>query len=249
MLAHGGTTSHTVILARSRGIPTLVGVEGLDAAALAGQEVVVDADLGAVVTGLTPAVRRYYDMERRRLDRRRARVRRFIERPAVTADGRGVEVAANVGSAAEVADAVAGGADGIGLFRTEMLFLARPSAPSEEEQFDEYRRAVADAGGRPVIVRTLDVGGDKPLPYLAVPKEDNPFLGYRAVRIYPEFEALFRTQVRALVRASAFGALRVMIPMVSRLDEAVWVRRVVAEEQAALAAAGVASTRRCRWAP
>ncbi len=239
VLSHGGTTSHTVILARSRGIPTLVGVEGLDAAALVGQEVVVDGDLGAVVTGLTPAVRRYYDMERRRLDRRRARVRRFIERPAVTADGRGLEVAANVGSATEVADAVAGGADGIGLFRTEMLFLARPSAPSEEEQFDEYRRAVADAGGRPVIVRTLDVGGDKPLPYLAAPKEDNPFLGLRGVRIYPEFESLFRTQVRALLRASAFGALRMMIPMVARLDEAVWVRRVVAEEQAVLAAAAV----------
>ncbi len=240
VLAHGGTTSHTVILARSRGIPTIVGVEGLDAAALDGKEVVVDADLGAVVTGLTPAVRRYYDMERRRLDRRRARVQRFIERPAVTVDGRRLEVAANVGSATEVAEAVAGGADGIGLFRTEMLFLARPSAPSEEEQFDEYRRAVVDAAGRPVIVRTLDVGGDKPLPYLAWPKEENPFLGYRGVRIYPEFEALFRTQIRALVRASAFGKLQVMIPMVARLDEASWVRRVVADEQAALAAAGVA---------
>jgi multiphosphoryl transfer protein len=243
VLVHGGTTSHTVILARSRGIPTIVGVEGLDAAALDGHEVVVDADLGAVVTGLTPSVRRYYDMERRRLDRRRARVRRFIERPATTFDGRRLEVAANVGSATEVADAVAGGADGVGLFRTEMLFLARPSAPSEEEQFDEYRRAVVDAAGRPVIVRTLDVGGDKPLPYLAWPPEDNPFLGLRGVRIYPEFDALFRTQVRALLRASAFGSLRVMIPMVARLDEAAWVRRIVTEEQAALVAAGVAFDR------
>ncbi len=200
----------------------------------------VDADLGAVVTGLTPAVRRYYDMERRRLERRRNRVQRFIERPAATFDGRRLEVAANVGSASEVAEAVAAGADGVGLFRTEMLFLARPSAPSEEEQFDEYRRAVADAAGRPVIVRTLDVGGDKPLPYLAWPKEDNPFLGLRGVRIYPEFDALFRAQVRALLRASAFGMLQVMIPMVARLDEAAWVRRVVTDEQAALRAAGVA---------
>ena len=240
VLAHGGTTSHTVILARARGIPTIVGVEGLDAAALDGHDVVVDADLGAVVTGLTPAVRRYYDMERRRLERRRNRVQRFIERPAATFDGRRLEVAANVGSASEVAEAVAAGADGVGLFRTEMLFLARPSAPSEEEQFDEYRRAVADAAGRPVIVRTLDVGGDKPLPYLAWPKEDNPFLGLRGVRIYPEFDALFRAQVRALLRASAFGMLQVMIPMVARLDEAAWVRRVVTDEQAALRAAGVA---------
>jgi fructose-specific PTS system IIA-like component len=240
VLAHGGTTSHTVILARARRIPTLVGVEGLDASALDGREVVVDADLGAVVTSLNDGVRRYYDMERRRLDRRQDRVRRSIERPAATLDGRRLEVAANVGSAAEVAEAVASGADGIGLFRTEMLFLGRPAAPSEEEQFAEYRRAVENAAGRPVIIRTLDVGGDKPLPYLPLPREDNPFLGCRAVRIYPEFESLFRTQVRALLRASAFGRLQVMIPMVARADEAAWVRHVVAGEQASLAAAGVA---------
>jgi phosphoenolpyruvate-protein phosphotransferase len=240
VLTHGGTTSHTVILARSRGVPTVVGIEGLDAAALDGQEIVVDADLGAVVTGLTADVRRYYDMERRRLERRRNRVRRLAEHPAATCDGRRMNVAANISSAAEVADAIANGADGVGLFRTEMLFLARPEAPSEEEQFDQYRQAVADAGGRPVIVRTLDVGGDKPLPYLAMPKEDNPFLGCRAVRIYPECEGLFRAQVRALVRASAFGRLQVMIPMVARLDEATWVRRIIAEEQSKLASAGVA---------
>jgi multiphosphoryl transfer protein len=243
VLGHGGTTSHTVILARSSGLPTLVGVTSLDVAALDGQEVVVDANLGAVVTSLTDDVRRYYDMERRRLDRRRRRVQRFIERPAETADGRRLEVAANVGTAADVAGAVASGADGIGLFRTEMLFLARPDAPSEEEQFEEYRRAVIDAASRPVIVRTFDIGGDKPLPYLALPKEDNPFLGYRAVRIYPEFDGLFRTQVRALIRASAFGRIQVMIPMVARLDEVHWVRRVIADEQSNLSAAGVAFDR------
>jgi multiphosphoryl transfer protein len=239
VLAHGGTTSHTVILARSSGIPTVVGVAELDAAALAGRDVVVDADLGVVATALTDDVRRYYDMERRRLEQRRRRVNRFIERPAATEDGRRIEVAANVGSAAEVSQAVAGGAEGVGLFRTEMLFLARKSPPSEDEQFEQYARAVTDAGGWPVIVRTLDIGGDKPLPYLALPKEENPFLGYRAVRIYREHERLFRSQVRALVRASAFGRLQVMIPMVSCLDEVTWVRGVIADEQARLAAAGV----------
>ncbi len=243
VLAHGGTTSHTVILARSSGIPTVVGVAGLDAAAIAGQDVVVDGDLGVVVTGLTDAARRYYDMERRRLDQRRARVRRFSARPAMTEDGRPIEIGANIGSAADVAEAVAGGADGIGLFRTEMLFLARKNPPSEDEQFAQYSRAVTAAGGRPVIVRTLDVGGDKPLPYLSLPKEENPFLGYRAVRIYREFEGLFRSQIRALVRASAFGRLQVMIPMVSCLDEVAWVREVIADEQARLAAAGVAFDR------
>ncbi len=238
VLAHAGTTSHTVILARNAGIPTLAGVTGLDAGALEGREVAVDADLGALVVELTEDVRRYYDMERRRVERRRRRVRQFIERPAATADHRRLEVAANVGSADEVAAAVANGADGIGLFRTETLFLARPEPPSEDEQFEEYRRAVVDAGGRPVIARTLDVGGDKPLPYLALPREENPFLGYRAVRIYPEFEELFRVQVRALVRASAFGPLKVMIPMVTRLDEVAFVRAIVADEQARAAAAG-----------
>ncbi len=143
----------------------------------------------------------------------------------------------------DVAEAVAGGADGIGLFRTEMLFLARKNPPSEDEQFAQYSRAVTAAGGRPVIVRTLDVGSDKPLPYLSLPKEENPFLGYRAVRIYREFEGLFRSQIRALIRASAFGRLQVMIPMVSCLDEVTWVQEVIADEQARLAAAGVAFDR------
>jgi multiphosphoryl transfer protein len=244
VMAHGGTTSHTVILARSHAVPTIVGVAGLDAAALEGQEVVVDADLGVMVSKVTDAARRYYRMEQHRLDRRRQRVQRFAERPAATEDGRRIEVAANIGSAADVQEAVACGAEGIGLFRTEMLFLARKDPPGEDEQFEEYRRALAFGAGRPVIVRTLDVGGDKPLPYLALPREDNPFLGYRAVRIYREFDTLFRTQVRALVRASAFGALRVMIPMVASLDEVRWVRGVIAEEQDALEAHGVAFDRR-----
>jgi fructose-specific PTS system IIA-like component len=185
VLAHGGTTSHTVILARSSGIPTVVGVAGIDAAALAGQDVVVDAALGVVVTALTDDVRRYYDMERRRLEQRRRRVNRFIERPATTEDGQRLEVAANVGSAAEVSQAVAAGAEGVGLFRTEMLFLARKDPPSEDEQFAQYSRAVTAAGGRPVIVRTLDIGSDKPLPYLSLPREENPSLGYR-IEKYPE---------------------------------------------------------------
>jgi multiphosphoryl transfer protein len=241
VLSHGGTTSHTIVLARAHGIPAVVGTPGLDVAAVLGSEVVADADLGVVVTDLTARARRYYQMERERLDGRRDRVRRFVQRTAATEDGRRIEVAANIGSASEAAPAIESGAEGIGLFRTEMLFLARRDAPGEDEQFEEYRAAVADARGRPVIVRTLDIGGDKPLPYLPLAREDNPFLGYRAVRIYPEFEALFRTQVRALVRASAFGRLQVMIPMVASIDEVRWVRRVFDEERTALASAGVAA--------
>ncbi len=257
VLAHGGTTSHTVILARSFGVPTVVGVTDLATRLKtgptgerggiggpmrgdSGDEIVVDGNIGIVVTDLTDAARRYYDLERRRLERRRARIRRFVDRPATTRDGRRIEVAANIGVAEEAAAAFAAGAEGIGLFRTEMLFVDRDEPPAEEEQFEQYRRVVSEAADRAVIIRTLDVGGDKPIPYLQLPHEDNPFLGCRAVRLYPRFEAIFRSQVAALVRASAFGRLKVMVPMVARLDEIAWVRAVVADEQARCAQAGTA---------
>jgi fructose-specific PTS system IIA-like component len=239
VLSRGGPTSHTVILARSFGIPTLVGLPTLEAAGLDGQEVVVDADIGALVTRLDDRARRYYQMERRRLERRRAHLQAFVGRPGTTDDGHLVGIGANIASAREVPEAVDAGADGVGLFRTEMLFLDRHEPPSEEEQFAQYRQAVVAAGGRPVILRTLDIGGDKPIPYLQLPREDNPFLGCRAVRVYPEFEALFRHQVRGLLRASAFGTLKVMVPMVARVEEASWVRAVIRDEQSRLAGEGV----------
>ena len=240
ILGHAGVTSHTVILARSFGIPTLSGVADLAGSPLDGQEAIVDAECGLLATELTPPARRYYALEQRRLAGRRARQEKLAAQPAATADGRRVEIAGNISTAAEAAAAFAAGAEGIGLFRTEMLFLDRDEPPGEDEQFEEYRAALLTAGNRPVILRTLDIGGDKPLAYLNLPTEDNPFLGYRAVRIYPEFETIFRTQVRALVRASAHGKLRVMIPMVTTLDEVRWARRVIREEQARCAREGLA---------
>jgi len=243
VLGHAGTTSHTVILARSFGIPTLVGVADLAAAQLHGQEAIADAECGLLVTDLTPQARRYYALEQKRLAERRARQRRFASQPGVTADGQPVEIGGNISTAAEAASAFDAGAEAIGLFRTEMLFLDRDEPPGEEEQFNEYSTALIAADGRPVILRTLDIGGDKPLAYLNLPTEDNPFLGYRAVRIYPEFEQIFRTQVRAMVRASAFGKLKLMIPMVTTLDEIRWAKRVISEEQARCAAEGTAFAR------
>ncbi len=240
VLGHSTSTSHTIVLARSFGVPTLTGVTGLGDPTLDGREVILDADLGVLVTTETPAVRRYYELEDARLAGRRERLRRTAGKPAATTDGRGVEIGANIATAAEAPLAFAAGADGIGLFRTEMLFVNRDDPPSEAEQFEDYRQAVVAASGKPVIIRMLDIGGDKPVPYLRLPKEENPFLGFRAVRMYPEFHALVRTQVRALVRASAFGQLKVMVPMISRLDEVVWVKQVIAEEQLRCASAGVA---------
>ena len=229
-LGNAGGTSHTVILARSFGIPTLAGVN-LAGVNFDNQDAVLDADAGVLVTELNDAARRYYKLEFQRLASRQLRVKQFASQPAKTKDGHRIEIAANIASADEAAESFAAGAEGIGLFRTEMLFFDRESAPDENEQFEIYCRVLAAAGGRPAIIRTLDVGGDKPLDYLKLPAEENPFLGYRAVRIYAEFETLFRTQIRALIRASAHGNLKIMIPMVATVDEVRWVKKIVAEEQ------------------
>ena len=236
VLASAGGTSHTVILARSFNIPTLAGVAELAAIQFGNLEIVVDADAGALVLNLTDAARRYYTLEERRLTGRRARLNKLSASEAATEDGQRIEIAANISTADEAVGAFYAGAEGIGLFRTEMLFLDRPTPPDEAEQFESYRAVLAAANGQPVVIRTLDVGGDKPLAYLNLPKEENPFLGRRAVRIYPEFETLFRTQIRALVRASASGKLSVMIPMIATVDEARWVKSIVADEQKKCAA-------------
>jgi fructose-specific PTS system IIA-like component len=239
VLVHAGTASHTVILARSFGIPTLTGVVDIAGAGFEGQEAMVDGELGLLVTPLTEPARRYYLAEQRRLAGRRARQLQLASRPATTSDGQRLEIGANIATAEEAAAAMAAGAEGIGLFRTEMLFLERDSPPSEEEQFEAYRKTLAAAGDRTVILRTLDIGGDKPLAYLRLPAEPNPFLGSRAVRIYREFELLFRTQIRAVIRASAHGRLKVMFPMITCLEEVRWVKQVIADEQAKCAAQGI----------
>ena len=239
VLARGSATSHTAILARSFAVPMLGGVTGLDTLEQDGADAIVDADLGALVTGPDQSVLRYYDMERARLAGRRARQDAVASQAATTSDGRRIEVAANIASAAEADAAFSAGAEGIGLLRTELLFAGRRQAPDEAEQFDEYRRVLERAGHRRVLIRTLDVGGDKPLPYLRLPAEDNPFLGCRGVRLYAGHDALIRGQVRALVRASAGGNLGLMLPMISRLDEVRLARAVIAEEQARCTAEGV----------
>ncbi len=239
VLARGSATSHTAILARSFAVPMLGGLTGLDSLEQDGAEAIVDADLGALVTGFDQSVLRYYDMERSRLAGRRARQDAVAAQAATTSDGWRIEVAANIASAAEADAAFSAGAEGIGLFRTELLFAGRRQAPDEAEQFDEYRRVLERAGHRRVLIRTLDVGGDKPLPYLRLPAEDNPYLGCRGVRLYAGHDALIRGQVRALVRASAGGNLGLMLPMISRLDEVRLARTVIVEEQARCTAEGV----------
>ena len=206
----------------------------------AGQEVVVDANRGLLIAQWSPEVRRFYEREETLLRRRQEFLSRGARAPAATADGRRLEVAANISSAAEVQPAFENGADGIGVFRTEMLFAGRESSPSEEEQFAIYAAAARSGAARPVIIRTLDVGGDKPLAYLNLPREANPFLGYRGVRIYAQHAGLLRTQLRAAIRASACGRIWVMAPMVSCVSEVREFRACVARAQEELKVEGAA---------
>ena len=236
VLEYAGTTSHAVILARSLGIPTVVGVKDAPVVIPGGQEIVVDAYRGFILPNGTSAVQRFYERERRILDRRQQMLARSIRIPATTTDGRRLEVAANVSSSEEVASALANGAEGIGLFRTEMLFMGRDHAPAEEEQFEIYRAAARAAAPYPVIIRTIDIGGDKPIPHLNLPDESNPYLGYRGMRIYAEHRELFGTQLRAILRASAFGRIQIMAPMVSTLEEVLWLKSQVSNLQKELRA-------------
>lgn len=234
VLTHAGNTSHTVILARSFGIPTLTGVDGVCLNIENGKEVIVDADLGIIVTEINEKVERYYALENRKQKAIAQKCTIFKKKPATTKDGSSIKVMANVATADEVEIAIANGAQGIGLFRTEMLFMDRQEAPSEDEQFEEYRKAAANANGSRVVIRTFDIGGDKSVGYLNLPKEGNPFLGYRAVRLYNEYEKLFKDQLRAILRASAYGNLELMIPMISCIEEVLWVKEKVKQVKEAL---------------
>jgi len=243
VLDNVGTTSHTVILARSLGVPTLVGVKDAPRLLPEGQEIIVDANRGCVLAHVPASVRRFYDREAEAAHRRQQFLSRYAQRPAVTGDGRKLEVGANVSSPGELRAVFERGADGIGLFRTEMLFVGGDGMPSEEEQFEVYEQAARAAAGQPVLIRTLDIGGDKPLPYLNLPREVNPFLGYRGARLYADHEDLMREQFRAIIRASAFGSVQMLLPMVSSLAEVRWAQAMLARVQAELAAENVAFDR------
>ncbi|WP_241622935.1 phosphoenolpyruvate--protein phosphotransferase [Rosenbergiella australiborealis] len=224
VLRSAGTTSHTVILARSFNIPALVGVDTDALVEKLHTEVYLDANAGVLITDPTEAIHRYYRQEARVAALLHEQHSIWRDRPACTADGRHIDIAANIALPIEAAGAFDNGAESIGLFRTEMLYMDRHSAPSESELYAIFCDALGPAGDRSIIIRTMDIGGDKPVPYLNIPPENNPFLGYRAVRIYPEYQALFTTQLRAILRASAHGNLKIMIPMIASLEEILWVK-------------------------
>ena len=236
----GGATSHVAILARSFGIPALCGVDPAALALAQGTLVVLDAALGLLQHEPDPTA---IAQARQRLAQQALRgeqEKALAQGAAVTTDGRRIEVVANVRNAQEARDAVALGGEGVGLLRSEFLFDSRDDAPGEDEQAAAYA-AVADALGaqRTLVLRTLDVGGDKPLSYLPLPKEDNPFLGLRGVRVSLEQPAMFRTQLRAMLRAAGRARLHIMFPMVATLEELREAKAILAQEQVALGARDV----------
>jgi phosphoenolpyruvate-protein phosphotransferase len=225
--AGGGPTSHAAILARRLGVPAVVGLGPSLLSVAAGVQLLIDGDAGIVIaepdeTALASARARQATGVARR-----ATGERTAGDQAVTLDGVPIEIAANVGSLADAEAAARHGADGIGLFRTEFLYLDRATEPTEEEQVSAYHSIIERLGGKSVVIRTLDVGGDKPLPYLRVPPEPNPFLGLRAIRLARRHLSLLRTQLRAILRAGAGYPIRVMFPMVATVEEMQWLRQTV----------------------
>nr|WP_145157183.1 phosphoenolpyruvate--protein phosphotransferase [Paenibacillus terrae] len=230
----GSRTSHSAIMARSLELAAVVGT-GADASGIrTGDMIILDATAGQVIVNPSDEQLRDYSTRKAEYEEYKTRMRSYVDRPSVTADGVQVELASNIGGIDDLEKVLANGADGIGLFRTEFLYMGRSSFPSEEEQYSVYKHVLEKMNGKRVVIRTLDIGGDKELPYLQLPKEMNPFLGQRAIRLCLEKEDLFRTQLRALLRASMHGKLAIMFPMIAVLGELREAKRILAEERAKL---------------
>ncbi|SFV52387.1 Phosphoenolpyruvate-protein phosphotransferase of PTS system [hydrothermal vent metagenome] len=230
----GGSTSHISIIARSLGIPALVGVDSSIVDIESGTQLILDAEVGELIVepskeAIDSALARQKEIEMERsddLDR--------SSQPATTLDGREIEILANIAKGEEAIDILSHGGDGVGLFRTEYIFMDRDIAPTEDEQYEIYRDVALALHKRPIIIRTLDVGGDKPISYLSLPKEENPFLGMRGVRVGLENLELLKIQIRAILRASEHGEISIMFPMVSTIDEFRELKAIVEEERSRL---------------
>lgn len=235
----GGSTSHSAIIARSYEIPAVLGVSGIVSQLEDRQEVILDAVDGAILAGFDEEVRSAYEAKRREILRRQAHTKLYIDREPITPDGVRIAVELNIASAEPQNLEYAKYTDGVGLFRSEFLYMGRSALPTEEEQFQAYRKVLMTYGSRPVILRTLDIGGDKPLDCLDIPKEDNPFLGNRALRLCFQHPDMFRTQLRASLRASVYGNLWLMFPMVASMDDIRRAKSCLESAKAELTAEGI----------
>lgn len=237
--ARGSAFDHTAILARAMGIPAVVASDGLPEEAYAGQEAILDGETGEVLLEPDDGTRKRLLEKRERQQEERKQLETLKGKPDVTRDGQEIRVYCNIGSPADVPAVLRNDGSGIGLFRSEFLYLDRQGYPSEEEQFAAYRAVLVGMGGREVIIRTCDVGADKRAGYLGLPQEENPALGMRAIRISLDRTEIFKTQLRALYRASVFGRLRIMFPMITGEWEVREAKRLCDTVQKELAAEGI----------
>ena len=236
----GGRTSHSAIMARSLEIPAIVGTKEVTSIAKDGDIIIVDGLSGDVFLNPSEEVIAEYRAKAEAFAAQQAEWEKLKDSKTYTKDGHQVELAANIGTPKDLEGVVNNGAEGVGLYRTEFLYMDSHEMPTEEDQFEAYKAVLEGMNGKPVVVRTMDIGGDKELPYLPLPHEMNPFLGYRAIRISLHEPAMFRTQLRALLRASVYGKLRIMFPMIATLNDFRGAKALLEEEKAKLIAEGVA---------
>ena len=236
----GGRTSHSAIMARSLEIPAIVGTKEVTSIAKDGDIIIVDGLTGDVFLNPSEEVIAEYRAKAEAFAAQQAEWEKLKDSKTYTKDGHQVELAANIGTPKDLEGVVNNGAEGVGLYRTEFLYMDSHEMPTEEDQFEAYKAVLEGMNGKPVVVRTMDIGGDKELPYLPLPHEMNPFLGYRAIRISLNEPEMFRTQLRALLRASVYGKLRIMFPMIATLNDFRGAKALLEEEKAKLIAEGVA---------
>lgn len=236
----GGANSHAAIMLRAMGIPFVMGMEGkLENPILTGDNVIIDGEAGRVIVNPEAEVIEHYENRQIRMKAHLERLKQIAHLPAQTRDGRTVELKANIGSAKELEIAIKNGAFGVGLFRTEFLYMDRSTLPKEEEQFEVYREVAQMLAGQPVVFRTMDIGGDKNASSISVPDEDNPALGYRAIRISLDRRDLFKTQLKAILRASVYGNVKIMYPMISSVEEVRKANAMLAQAKTELKAEGL----------
>jgi len=235
----GGPTSHSAILARTLEIPAVVGAKSIMTTIENGMTIIVDGIDGEILIDPSPEIIDAYEEKQKAYEGQKAEWAQLVNEPTVSLDGHRVELGANIGTSADIAAVSAYGGEAIGLYRTEFLYMGRAQFPTEDEQFNAYKTVLEQMNGKPTVVRTLDVGGDKELPYLQLPKEMNPFLGLRAIRLCLEMEDMFRIQLRALLRASIYGNLRIMFPMIATLDEFRQAKSIFLDEKVNLQSEGI----------
>ncbi|WP_462271512.1 phosphoenolpyruvate--protein phosphotransferase [Ligilactobacillus agilis] len=235
----GGRTSHSAIMSRTLEIAAVVGSGNATSEVKDGDMVIIDGIEGDAIVNPSEAQLAEYKQKAADFAAQKAEWKLLKDAKSVTADGKEVTLAANIGTPDDVVGANDNGAEAVGLFRSEFLYMNSAELPTEDEQFEAYKKAIEGMNGKQVVVRTMDIGGDKELPYLPLPEEENPFLGYRAIRISLDRQDIFRTQLRALLRASAFGRLAIMFPMIATVNEFKQAKAIFEEEKANLVAAGV----------